>query len=90
MTDEEKKAIEILDFFEPDDLVECSMYRNALEIIKNLIEKQEKAIDRLAKHIEKFTGSCPLDKCLLKECNKECENQIAECWKEYFMEVKDE
>lgn len=44
MSDEEKQAFDILDSFEPDDLIECAIYRNALEKINNLIEKQQKEI----------------------------------------------
>lgn len=46
MSEEEKKAIERLDYFEPDDLVECAMYRDCVETIKNLIEKQQKEIEK--------------------------------------------
>lgn len=42
MSKEEKQAFDILDSFEPDDLIECAIYRNALEKINNLIEKQQK------------------------------------------------
>lgn len=44
MSEEEKQAFDILDSFEPDDLIECAIYRNALEKINNLIEKQQKEI----------------------------------------------
>ena len=47
MTNEEKKAVERLDYFEPDDLVEYAMYRDCVETIKNLIEKQSKEIEEL-------------------------------------------
>ena len=52
MTDEEKEALEILKSFEPDDLVECSIYLQALEKITNLIEKQSKEIEEL-KRVDK-------------------------------------
>lgn len=55
---EEKKAIEILECFEVDDLVEYSIYMNALDTIKNYIEKlqkenekQEQVIDEMAEFI---------------------------------------
>ena len=47
LSDEEKEALEILKSFEPDDLVECSIYLQAIEKIKNLIEKQSKEIEEL-------------------------------------------
>lgn len=47
MSDEEKEALEILKSFEPDDLVECAIYLQALERITNLIEKQQKEIEEL-------------------------------------------
>jgi hypothetical protein len=47
MTDEEREALEILKGFEPDDLVECAIYLQALERITNLIEKQSKEIERI-------------------------------------------
>jgi hypothetical protein len=58
MNEEEKKAIELLDLFEPDDLVECAMYRNALSIIKNLINKQNKVIDEMSKDIYNSQIEC--------------------------------
>jgi hypothetical protein len=45
LSDEEKEALEILKGFEPDDLVECAIYLQAIEKIKNLIEKQSKEIE---------------------------------------------
>ena len=51
MSEEEKIAIERLDYFEPDDLIECAMYRDCVETIKNLIKKQEKIIDEMADNI---------------------------------------
>lgn len=47
MNEEEKQAIEILRNFEPDDLVECSIYIQAVEKITNLIDKQQKEIEKL-------------------------------------------
>lgn len=47
MSDEEREALEILKNFEPDDLVECAIYLQALEKITNLIEKQQKEIEEL-------------------------------------------
>lgn len=49
LSDEEREALEILKGFEPDDLVECAIYLQVLEKIKNLIEKQSKEIEELKK-----------------------------------------
>ena len=48
-TEEEKKAFETLEYFEPDDLVECSIYLKSIKTIKKLIEKQQNEIERLYK-----------------------------------------
>ena len=47
LSDEENEVLEILKSFEPDDLVECAIYLQALEKITNLIEKQSKEIEEL-------------------------------------------
>lgn len=52
LSEEEKEAIDILELFEPDDLSECALYRNALETILNLIEKQQKEIEEREKRLE--------------------------------------
>ena len=44
-TEEEKKAFETLEYFEPDDLVECSIYLKSIKTIKKLIDKQQKEIE---------------------------------------------
>ena len=49
MSNEEREALEILKGFEPDDLVECAIYLQAMEKITNLIEKQSKEIEELKK-----------------------------------------
>jgi len=52
MNKEEKEAIERLDYFEPDDLVECAMYRDCVEKIKKLIDKQQKEIKELKSQLD--------------------------------------
>ena len=52
MNEEEKQAIEILRNFEPDDLVECSIYIQAVEKITNLIDNQQKEIKARLKEID--------------------------------------
>lgn len=56
LSDEEKEALEILKSFEPDDLVECAIYLQALERMTNLIEKQQKEIEELKVHQITFTN----------------------------------
>lgn len=73
MNKEEKEAIEILSYFEPDDLIEYAMYCNALNVIKNLIQKQEAIIDKMA---EKLTTPVHSKQWVIeyyeKEVEKEC------------------
>ena len=51
------------------------------------INKLNNVIDRTTKYIEELTGSCPYDTfdCQVRDCDNECKDQMAECWKEYFM-----
>ncbi len=56
MSEEEKQAIEILRSFEPDDLVECAIYLQALEKLTNLIDKQQKEIKELKKENVEIRG----------------------------------
>lgn len=72
MNEEEKKAIEVLDNFEPDDLFECAIYRNALDKLNNLIEKQQKEIEKLKNFKEKIeeTLQCHFEEdAIQKICN---------------------
>ena len=54
MNEEEKEAIEILEAFEPDDLVECALYRRSITETKNYIEKLQKELDKKDKEIENY------------------------------------
>ena len=54
LSEEEKKAIEGLDYFELDDVVEYAMYRHCVETIKNLIETQQKEIEELKEERGKY------------------------------------
>jgi len=99
MTDEERKAIEnikemIESIFkcEDDEEFVCDVSDGGyLQTALNLINKQEKAIDRMINWIERdcyyqdeFGNSCSIiqDSCF---SNKDCK----ECIKEYFMEDKE-
>ena len=49
MNEEEKEAIEIFEAFEPDDLVECVLYRRSITETKNYIDKLQKENKELQK-----------------------------------------
>lgn len=92
MTEEEKKAMLILNNISVKIL--SNEENEAIAIIDNLIQKQDteinklnNVIDRTTKYIEELIGSCPFDTFDWKEkdCKKECKDQMAECWKEYFI-----
>ena len=126
MTKEEKSAIEIVKGISEDDLLNywegSEEPYNAIQVVINLIQKQDTeinklnkeieewrtayqeekdkqfdilkeniklkdVIDRTTKYIEELIGSCPYDTFdyQVKDCEKECKDQMAECWKEYFM-----
>lgn len=100
MIEEEKEAIERLDYFEPDDLVECAMYRDCVEKIKKLIEKQQKEIEQLKNLysdekirntiIKKYRDVIEKDyisKDKIKEKIKELESHI---WRDGYMTKFDE
>ena len=53
MTDEEKKAVEDLKLFL--DKKENYLTDKELQIVLNLIQKQEKVIDKMVKHIDENT-----------------------------------
>lgn len=74
-----------------DDIQAVDTLEDYIKNSKNLINKQEKVIDRMAKYIEELIGSCPYDTFdyQVRDCQKECKDQMAECWKEYFMEDKE-
>lgn len=52
LSEEELQAIETLEFFEPDDLIECSIYLQCIKKIENLIKKLQKEIERLQREKE--------------------------------------
>ena len=94
MTDEERKAIEQLKvLIGLEEYNKLSYIENkAIQTALNLINKQEKAIDRMSKYIEEITGSCPLDREDFNniDCDNKCyHGKEQECWKEYFMEDKE-
>jgi hypothetical protein len=76
------EAIERLEYFEPDDLIECAMYRDCVETIKNLIEKQQKEIEELKwKCNNKYYHTI---KC------RELEKEINNGWKDKINKLKEE
>ena len=65
----------------------CYNHCKDIEAVLAEINKLNNVIDKLTKYIEELTGSCPYDTFdyQVRDCEKECKNQMAECWKEYFM-----
>ena len=97
MTNEEKKAIERLDYFEPDDLVECAMYRDCVDTILNLIEKQSKQIEELFAENQslKYTNGNMIHKDVVKvnyTPNDKIKAKIEEIEEEkrHYLEINDE
>lgn len=106
-SEEEKEAIDKLEFFKEtgyatfmikydvDRTTANGMIKRTIEIILNLIQKQDKIIDKMAEDIEEhmseevynFLYIC--DKC--KSNNEECHGDYCtETIKEYFKKVVDE
>ena len=55
------------------------------ETILNLIQKQEKMIDKLSKALVNCVGTCPIDYSDDFENNCEnCNDTLEKCWVEYF------
>ena len=52
-SEEEKKAFETLEYFEPDDLVECSIYLKSIKTIKKLIDKHREYIKKYGENYKK-------------------------------------
>ena len=103
MTDEEKKAIEFVKFYKQyclnKELANIENYETVndeefvhknLEIVLNLIEKQEKIINEMAKHIENDKDYMEnLDwyytkNCFLYDTMQGCRDDCKECIIEYF------
>lgn len=100
MTDEEKKAINIIKEFKDTGYASMTirynrdakgvtrMIENSLKTILNLIEKQEKIIDKMIEHIVRVIINDD-NACLLPFCDNE--DNLEEKVKKYFYrEVKDE
>lgn len=100
MTEEEKESIEQLKSWREYIIKHKETINKANDIefylrtAINLIQKQDteinklnNVIDKATKYIEEITGNCPYDTfdCQVRDCENECKNQMAECWKEYFM-----
>ena len=81
LSDEEREALEILKNFEPDELVECAIYLQALEKITNLIEKQSKEIEELKE--ERLTLFDTTVKNSIKINDKKWEDKIKAKIEEY-------
>lgn len=81
-TEEEKKAFETLEYFEPDDLVECSIYLKSIKTIKKLIDKQQKEIEKKNKiitEVERYARGIKDEELLLILKKDEIEKLVNEC-----------
>lgn len=70
------------------DLEKENIEKNDELIFKNeRIMELHKGFDKACELIEKYSGSCPFD-TFDKEFDKckDCQNTLAECWKEWCME----
>ena len=113
MTEEEKEAIEIIDnliaifkhsIFETVEIYSPDNYRKALKNVKNLIQKQDKEINKLNNVIDRMAemiNSHDIDEDICSKrknsANEEADcyldayygNEVCkECIKEYFMKEK--
>jgi hypothetical protein len=64
------------------------MIELAIETVLNLVRKQSKIIDLMAKYItDNGTDICPYEYTgrVYLDCANKCRNNIKECWKIYFM-----
>lgn len=56
--------------------------------LETYCDELEKALNEACKFLDKATCSCPYDSINEKvsNCNAyDCKDQLAECWKEYFL-----
>lgn len=88
MSEEEKQAIEILRSFEPNDLVECAIYLQALEKLTNLIDKLQKENKELKNQeatqkkinellVQRYSNSISVQK--VKDKIEEYKNMLKTC-----------
>ena len=97
MNKEEKEAIE---FFEKsfkkkippywyDDTI--SNIEEKIKTVLNLIQKQDKIIDKFSKALVNCVGTCPIDynDDFENDCEN-CQDTLEKCWIEYFKKVVDE
>jgi hypothetical protein len=89
MSEEEKKAIKNLqevaekgiDIYEEINVMENE---DAIRIVLNLIEKQEKVIDEMFLYIDEFTDIDEVD-CEFQQLNNvKCIDDCEKCMKEFF------
>lgn len=88
-SDEEKKAIEIVKCITEDDLLNYwegpEEPYNAIQIVLNLIQKQDKIIDKFSKALVNCVGTCPIDynDDFENDCEN-CQDTLEKCWIEFF------
>lgn len=62
-----------------------SRYSKAIEVALNLIQKQDKIIDKFSKALVNCVGTCPIDynDDFKNDCEN-CQDTLEKCWIEYF------
>ena len=67
-----------------------SRYSKAIEVVLNLIQKQDKIIDKFSKALVNCVGTCPIDynDDFENDCEN-CQDTLEKCWIEYFKKVVD-
>lgn len=70
-----------------EDRNEDCYFQQAIDTVVNLIQKQEKIIDKFSKALVNCVGTCPIDYNDDFENENDCENcndTLEKCWIEYF------
>lgn len=71
--------------------IEGMKFQEALQTVLNLIQKQDKIIDKFSKALVNCVGTCPID--YNDDFENDCENcqeTLEKCWIEYFKKVDEE
>lgn len=67
-------------------LSKYSLYKEEFSRLNAIIKKKDKQIDLMAEEISNsFLNTCPLEDYNTDlDCEKRCNNNYKECWKQYF------
>lgn len=100
-SEEEKEAINNLNFIVVTDIYDnevnidktkiINKYNESVGVVLNLIQKQDKIIDKFSKALVNCVGTCPIDynDDFENDCEN-CQDTLEKCWIEYFKKVVDE